>query len=105
MVIAELLASLGVTVDPKAQKTIESTLGGIAKNASRILGGVAAIFGGAQITGFVNELITVASELKDVAFRLDMSATSVQRWRYVAGQAGVSADGLSNALKFTTKNA
>lgn len=104
MVIAELLASLGVQVDEKSLKKVDSVLGGVASNASKILGGVAAIFGGAQLTSFVKELVAVGSELNDTAVRLGTNTRALQEYRFAAQQVGVDNATLDTSFRFLAKS-
>ncbi len=105
MVIAELLASLGVDVDKKAFKDIDTALGGVAKSATKILGGIGILLGGVGITQFVGDLIRVGGELDDASRKFGVSTKTLQAWRFAAGQTGASAEAVGNALKFTAKNA
>jgi hypothetical protein len=105
VVIAELLATLGVEVDQKSLAKADSALDGVAKNASKILGGIAAIFGGATAAGFIKELIAIGGELDDATRRFGVTAQYLQGLRFAAAQAGAPIEAVGNAIKFAAKNA
>lgn len=105
MVIAELLASLGVEVDKKSLSKVDSVLGGVASSATKILGGIAAVFGGVSAAGFVRELIAIGGELDDATRRFGVTAKYLQGLRYAAAQAGAPIESVGNAIKFAAKNA
>ena len=105
MIVAELLASLGVEVDKASLNKADSALNGVARNATKILGGIAAIFGGASAAGFIKELIAIGGELDDATRRFGVTAQYLQGLRYAAAQAGAPIEAVGNAIKFAAKNA
>src|SRR5688572_23525187 len=109
--LRELLAKFGIEVDDGALKKADA---GIDKTKGKILdlgelaSGLGGAFAGAALIGgvahFTQGLIDLGSELDDQSNRLGISASELQGWRFVAGQAGASAEELGSGLKILTKN-
>jgi len=104
MALRELLATFGVEVDDGQlkgfDKNIKSTVDSVGKLGKALLGGLAA----KAIVGFITDTAAMGAEVDDLATKLGIGADDVQKFQYVVGQSGGSAELAAKGLTMFTKN-
>ena len=104
MALRELLATFGVEVDDGQlkgfDKNLKATVDSVGKLGKALLGGMAA----KAIVGFIADTAAMGAEVDDLATKLGIGADDVQKFQYVVGQSGGSAELAAKGLTMFTKN-
>lgn len=105
MIVTELLAKFGLSVDKASFAKADQGLRGILGTAQKIAGGIASAFLVREIGQFVNGLVTVGSELNDTSIKLGIATGALQEYRFAAQQAGVDQASLETGFRFLARSA
>lgn len=106
--MSDMLRKLGIEIDIYGNvaglKQIDAAVAGVTAKA-KILG---AVLGGAFAFGAlkntISQSLNFADQFEDQAMRLGVSSQELQKWGFVAEQAGVSAETMAKGISFLNKN-
>jgi hypothetical protein len=98
-VVRELVARVGINVDPTGANKAQDMFATLAKGAQLAVAAIAA----SKFVNFLESVVNEADKLNDAAERIGTTTQALQGLGYAAGLAGSDSETLNQGLKFLTK--
>ncbi len=104
MALREILAHFGVEVEGEKLEKFDHKVAEVTEKLKQFGEIIAASFIGERMHAFIEDQVKAGAALNDMSERLGISTDELQRFEYVAGLAGASAEEASNGIRFLNRN-